>query len=131
MYSSRTVAGGNALEESALTGHLSRLSFLSTPPFMPSHGMKCYLATGGSFPLVNYPRKETSFSRTARLLQEAALDNEIQRDAQILQPMETGAFQGWPHVPSPAWMQQAIVIANLDNMEISGGNLKEKRKATE
>lgn len=134
MYSRRTVArteGGKAAEDLLLAGHLSSLS-LSTAA-MPSHGTRCYLAAGGTLPIPKYTSRETAFRRTARLLQIAAQDEEASpaRDASPLQPLQVGAFQSWPHVPSPEWMKHAIVIENLEKMVVSEGDLKGKRKLSE
>ena len=140
MYYRRTVAhteGGKATEDLLLAGHLSSLSLC--PATMPSHGTKCYLASGGTLPIPKYPIRETAFRRTARLLQAATEDEEATwaRDAVPLQPMQVGAFQSWPHVPSPEWMKHALVIEKLEGMAVSEdmavsvGNLKGKRKLSE
>ena len=134
MYSRRTVArteGGKAAEDLLLAGHLSSLSLRTAA--MPSHGTKCYLAAGGTLPIPKHTSKETAFRKAARLLQMAAQDEEAERarDASPLQPMQVGAFQSWPHVPSPEWMKHAIVLEKLEGMAVSEGDLKGKRKLSE
>lgn len=115
---------GGKVEDTVLAGDLSGLSLA---PSMPSHGMRCYLAARGMYPIPS--DHESLFSRTARLLEDAARENEPSETRYEPGGSKTGhepEASMWSHVPP--WAKDAKFIATFEKTAMSNGYLKGKCK---